>query len=364
MNRTLARLVALSATVLLALSVAGSVPAHAGVSVQLFKGGLDNPVGFTFAPDGRIFYGERFTGDIHILSANGSTDTLFFHIPNVVNDPCCSEQGLLGIALDPNYPATPEVYAYATRNISGQLVDQIVKIDDNAGVGQNLQVIYSSATVSGSYHDGGRILFGPDGKLYAVQGEAHSSSNAQNLNNTAGKVLRMNTDGSAPADNPFPGKLIWTYGLRNSFGFDFDPQTGNLWESENGPECNDEINRIVKGRNYGWGPHETCSTPPAAPKDTNQDGPNPVMPKAFFTPTVAPVGLAFCDGCGLGAKSSGHFYFAQYNTGRIMRVKLNATRTKIDSMTQVAMHSGTTSIETAPDGTLYISDDHAIYQLV
>jgi glucose/arabinose dehydrogenase len=333
----------------------------AGINEQLFAGGLNWPAGFTFAPDGRVFYGERFTGEIHILSADGQTDSPFFTIPSVVTN---GEQGLLGIALDPNYPSTPYVYAFATRDISGQEFDQIVKIHDNAGTGDSMSVIYTSPTASGTYHDGGRILFGPDGKLWAVQGEAHHAANAQDLSITAGKVLRMNTNGSAPNDNPFNNKIIWSYGLRNSFGFDFDPQTGNLWETENGPSCNDEVNRIMKGRNYGWGSHQTCLTPPAAPRNTNQDGPKPVLPKLFYTPTVAPVGAAFCDACGLGPKTSGRFFFAEYNTGRLIKVRLNAARTGVAAQTTVFNHSGMVSIETAPDGSLYFSDDSGIYKLI
>src|SRR5436853_562581 len=92
--------------------------------------------------------------------------------------------------------------------------------------GLNFPAGFTFAPDAGAYHDGGRSMFGHDGKLYAVIGEGHSPSNAQDLTNNAGKVLRMNADGSVPSDNPFPGKLIWTYGLRNSFGFTFDPQTG------------------------------------------------------------------------------------------------------------------------------------------
>ncbi|MFL5767168.1 MAG: PQQ-dependent sugar dehydrogenase, partial [Actinomycetota bacterium] len=264
-----------------------------------FIGNLDNPVAFTFAPNGNVFYGDRFDGDIHIWHAGDMSKTDFFAVPNVVTN---GEQGLLGIALDPDYPSSPYVYVYATRDIGGEEHNQILRITDNGGTGQDQTTIFSASTTAGVYHDGGRILFGPDGKLYATMGEAHGAAAAQQLGNPAGKVLRMNSDGSVPNDNPFPGSRIWSYGLRNSIGLDFDPQTGNLWESENGPECNDEINRIVKGGNFGWGASETCSTPPQAPENTNQDGSNPILPKRFYTPTIAPTGITFCDHCSLGAR--------------------------------------------------------------
>lgn len=332
--------------------------AHSAVP---FAQGLAEPAAFTFAPDGRVFYGERHTGEIRILSADGNTDALFFTVPDVVS---AGEQGLLGIALHPDYPTTPQVFAYATRSPSGHERNQIVRLTDTAGTGTDMQVLWSSPTESGSYHDGGHIAFGPDGMLYAVVGEAHSPDNAQDLGNDAGKVLRMNPDGSVPSDNPFPGSRIWSYGLRNSFGFAFDPITGRLWESENGPSCNDELNRILKGRNFGWGPNETCATPPAAPRNTNQDGPNPVQPRWFWDPTVAPVGVAFCDGCGLGSRSEGRLFLGEYNTGRILRVRLDDGRRQVTSVGTFYTHgSSVLSLQRAPDGAIYFSDPDGIWRL-
>jgi glucose/arabinose dehydrogenase len=256
------------------------------------------------------------------------------------------------------------VYVYATRNIGGTEHNQILRITDNAGTGQDLTTIFSASTTAGQYHDGGRILFGPDGKLYATMGEAHGSAAAQQLGNPAGKVLRMNADGSVPNDNPFSGSRIWSYGLRNSFGLAFDPETANLWESENGPECNDEINRIVKGGNFGWGPSETCSTPPQAPKNTNQDGPNPIQPKRFYTPTIAPTGIVFCDHCSLGARQNGTLFFSAHNTGQIRELNLTDNRRGVAAQNVVFTNSdGIFSMEAGPDGRLYFSDSNAIWKL-
>jgi len=355
------RLLALVTMLFVAGGVLQAPGAHAAVGAQLFAGGLAFPAAFTFAPDGRVFYGERFSGDIRILSADGSTDDFFFTVPNLSTN---GEQGLLGLALHPDYPATPSVYAYATRNISGTLRNQIVRITDNAGAGENMLVVFSSSTVAGDYHDGGRIEFGPDGMLYAMVGEGHSQRNAQRLGNTAGKILRMTPSGNVPNNNPLGDRLIYSYGHRNSYGFDFDPVTGRLWEDENGPECNDEINRIIPGRNYGWGRHETCSHPPKSPRNTNQDGPNPVMPRRYYSSPIAPTGLAFCDGCGL-AGGDGRFFFGAWNTGDIRRMTLDGDRKNITKQTVVYGHNqGILSMETAPDGALFFSDPNGIFELV
>lgn len=337
----------------------GDRPGRALVATPVLTG-LDWPAAFTFAPDGRIFYGERYTGTIDVYDPSNGTTTPFYRISHVVTD---GEQGLLGLALDPRWPSTPVVYAYATRSVNGTLRNQILRITGSEATGTSARIIFSSDTVAGSYHDGGRILFGPDRRLYAVVGEGHDPSNAQDLSVHAGKVLRMTTTGAAPADNPFAGSLIFTYGLRNSIGFTFDPVTRLLWETENGPECNDEINVERAGENHGWGPSETCSTPPAAPANTNQDGPNPVMPLRWFTPTIAPTGTAFCDACGLTG-SDGDLFFATWNTGLIRRAVLTGDRAGIASISTVYSHgSGIVSMERAPGGALYFSDATGIYRL-
>jgi len=318
------------------------------------------PAAFGFTPDGaQIVYGLRLNGQIRFHVLASGADTLFYKVPNLVHS---GEQGLLGVAVDPGFPAKAFVYAYPVRSINGTLRNQILRIQDSNGTGTNATVIFSSNTVAGEYHDGGHIAFGPDGMLYAVVGESHDPSNAQSLKTPAGKVLRMTPTGGVPADNPFPNKRIFSYGLRNSFGFAFDPQTELLWETENGPECNDELNLIGAGENHGWGPNESCSG--TRPQDTNQDGPNPVLPLRWYTPTIAPTGTAFCHNCGL-PNSEGTMFFGTFNTSEIRRVTLNAARTGIATVKTVYKNSdGVLSIQAAPDGRLYFSDPNAIYRLI
>ena len=324
--------------------------------------GLAWPAGFTFAPDGRIFYGERFTGEIRIYDPSTGSNTLFFTISNISTQ---GEQGLLGIALPPQFATTrPYVFAYATRTTPSGLRNQIVRIKDVSGTGTSPKIIFSSDTVAGAYHDGGRILFGPDGNLFVVVGEGHDSSNSQDLTNNAGKILRMNGNGQAPPDNPHPPSLIWSYGHRNSFGMAFDPVTGRLWETENGPDCNDELNRIVKGGNFGWGPKETCDG--QAPQNTNNSGPTPrILPKRFYTPTIAPTGTVFCHGCRLGSASKDRLFFGAFNTSQIRRVTLTSSRLGVASQEVVFTNDkGVLSMERGPKGGIYFSDPNGIFKLV
>lgn len=352
-------------TVVLAILVGMSASAPpagaAAIGESPVVTGLAFPAAFTFAPDGRIFYGERWTGEIHVFDSTTSSDTLFFTVPDLATG--SGEQGVLGVAVHPNYPSTPNVYVYAIRNVAGSPRAQILRLRDSGGTGTAMKVIFD--VPGADHHNGGRLLFGPYKKLYLVIGDQDVPANAQDLSNDAGKILRMTPSGGVPLGNPFPGSYVFAYGIRNSFGFAFDPATGRLWATDNGPECNDELNRIRRGMNHGWGPSFTCSTPPTPPLNTNQDGPSPVLPKRWYGTPIAPTGLAFCSGCGLGSASEETLFFGDYNTGAIRRVVLNSTRYGVSSQAVVFTHStAVLSVEAAPDGTIYFSDPTGIYELV
>ena len=341
-------------------SIAGPAAA-AGVSTVKVKGGLNGPAGFTFTPKGVIVYAERGTGEIRYLNPATDHDRLLMTIPGVNGS---GERGALGVALHPRWPQKRSVYVYVTRSTPDGLRNQIVRINDTRGAKPSMRVLLSVSASVDPYHNGGRILFGPDRKLYAIVGDGHDSSNAQDrTNNLRGKILRLNPDGTVPADNP-GGHKWWAYGIRNSFGYTFDPQTGNLWETENGPECNDELNLIVRGGNYAWGPHEACGG--TAPNDTNRDGKRRHLPKAWWGTTIGITGAAFCDGCGLGVAAEGDLFIgACCDGGVIQQIELNGTRDGVASRTDVGTAPGGAiySMEVGPDGSIYFSDYEAIYRI-
>ena len=354
--------VALGAALATPVTSIAASPEAATVVADPIATGLTDPVGFTFAPDGRIFYGERTTGELRILSADGLTDSPFFTIDEFVVEQNQGIQGLLSVTLHPDYPATPYVYAYVSRMRAGLARNQIVRITDDAGVGEDLQVIFESSAPAGDQHNGGRLLFGPDGMLYAWIGDHRQEQRVQDLSKDNGKILRMNPDGSPAAGNPF-GTRVWSYGHRNGIGLAFDPIDGRLWQTENGPACNDEINRIRKGRNFGWGPHEDCKVG-RSPGNTNRDGPKIVMPELFLRTTIGITGAAFCDACGLGGGRDGHLIYAGVNFGKLYEATLNGDRTGITGHKVLLAHgSPTLGVEVAPDGTLAFSDPTGIYRL-
>jgi aldose sugar dehydrogenase len=348
--------------VVIALGVLTLAPAPASADIESRRviGDLAAPVAFTFGPGRTIWYVEKNSGQVRIHDLDTDSDRRFVTVPGVSG---AGERGMLGIALHPNYPAKPLVYLYVTRSSGGQVRNQILRYRDDGGSGVNRRVLVTSVAGGSPYHNGGRIAFGPDGMLYAIVGDAHDSSNAQDLTDEdRGKIIRIEPDGDIPSDNPLDGRL-YAYGIRNSFGFAFDPQTDDLWETENGPSCNDEVNPILPGRNYGWGPNETCSG--SGPENTNQDGPNPVLPALFYESTIGITGIAFCDGCHLGAGDEGAAFFGAINNGEITRIVFNGARDAITGDAVVLDHgAGTISFEVAPSGRIFFSDFGGIYKLV
>jgi glucose/arabinose dehydrogenase len=325
--------------------------------------GLQFPAAFTLDPNNNtIWYAERLTGEIRRRNISGGPDTLVWTVSALLTD---GERGLLGLALHPNYPTSPFLYAYATRNIGGIPTNQILRIQLSGGVGIAQMVIVNDPN-AGVVHDSGRIKFGPDGFLYAVVGEHGNPANAQVINgntNLAGKVLRVGPNGEIPADNPFPGSYVWAYGIRNSFGFSFDPVQGNLWLNDNGPTCNDEVNRIVKGGNHAWGPQSVCTSSPPAPQNTNQSGPQPrLLPQHFYADSTGITGAVFCDNCQLGR--NGRLLVGSVVTGQVRSLTLNASRTSVVADELLYDHpSGVLSMETRPGQPIYLSDSTGIHRL-
>ena len=327
-------------------------------ATPLSPSALAFPAAFTATPNGdRILYGERSTGRIRSLNPTTGTSAPFFTVPNVAT---VGDQGLLGLALHRSYPADGRLWAFVTRKVSGTARNQLVRIPAD---GSGFTVLRSFPTAD--LRDGGRIMFGPDGKLYVVVGDTTSPGLAQNLAVLAGKVLRLNADGTVPSDNPRAGSPVIGYGFRNSFGFTFDSLNGRLWATDNGPECNDEINLVPRFKltNFGWGPSQTCSSPPPAPRNTNRDGPAPVLPKLYFAKPPALTGAAFCDQCGLS--SSGQLFLGDFNNGVIHRASLTSDRRDIASQAPFYDHFGSVlALETPLDGgPIYFSTRTNIFRL-
>jgi aldose sugar dehydrogenase len=343
-------------------SASANANAGGGIVARRVVGGLAGPAAFTFLKDGRIVYLERGTGQIRIYNPKTKANSRFFTVRGVNGE---GERGALGVAVSPGWPNPRALYVYVTRSTGSGLMNQIVRVTRSNGRAR-MRVLMSQPASSSPYHNGGRILFGPDRMLYAIVGDGHDSSSSQDLTgNLRGKILRMTPAGGVPPDNPIAASRVFAFGIRNSFGFTFDPLTDRLWETENGPECNDEINLIVRGGNFGWGPNQSCGGD--SPGNTNNSGPRPRrLPKLWFVRTIGITGDAFCDGCGLGARVEGQLFFGDVNTGVLRRVALNAARDDVSGNAidvLDAPEGAIYSMETAPNGRIYFSDFQAIYRL-
>jgi glucose/arabinose dehydrogenase len=209
---------------------------------------LDTPWSLAFSKNGILFFTER-PGYVKAFYNN----TLINLKVENLNVKEIGEGGLLGIALDPNFPNSPYIYLYYTYE-EGNLWNRVVryKFENWSLVNQKILIDKIPAA---TLHNGGRIKFGPDGKLYITTGDATQKDLAQDINSLAGKILRINPDGSIPEDNPFPNSPVYSYGHRNPQGIDWFDNL--MFSSEHGPSgelgyAHDEINFIIKGANYGW----------------------------------------------------------------------------------------------------------------
>ncbi|QFZ20939.1 PQQ-dependent sugar dehydrogenase [Saccharothrix syringae] len=235
----------------------GAACATALCSVTRVTTETDLPWGLTTLPDGQVLFGRRDTFEVVRLDPATGAKTSLGRVPGATGTD--GEGGVLGLAVAADFTADPWLYVMHTSSTDNRVVR--IRYTDGALTGDP-QVLLTGIPRN-KYHNGGRLRFGPDGKLYIATGDGQNGDWAQDLDNLAGKVLRINTDGTVPADNPF-GTPVWSYGHRNPQGLAFDSR-GRLWEQEFGNSVMDETNLIVRGGNYGWpaceGTRGSCDEP-------------------------------------------------------------------------------------------------------
>ena len=245
----------ISTLTLLLVSQVHASTLPSGFSESVFASGLSSPTAMEFAPDGRLFVSQQ-QGALRVIQ-NGSLLATPFVTLSVNSS---GERGLLGIAFDPNFSSNHFIYLYYTVPTS-PIHNRVSRFTANGNVvvpGSEVPILDLDNLSSATNHNGGAIYFRPDGKLYVGVGENANSANSQTLSNRLGKLLRINSDGSIPTDNPFYNtatglnRSIWALGLRNPFTFAFQRGTTRMFINDVGESTWEEINDGIAGSNYGW----------------------------------------------------------------------------------------------------------------
>ncbi|MGI8601646.1 MAG: PQQ-dependent sugar dehydrogenase [Verrucomicrobiales bacterium] len=372
------------------------------LNVSPYASGFSSPTQIRFLGPGDLFVTEKNTGRVQHVVGGSILPTPALDL-SVAND---SERGLLGITLNPNFATNNLVYIYysATTGADGgawleNRLSQFVWNGSTLGSETVLQRFGTSSDglASGPNHDGGPIVFGPDGMLYGITGDLNRDRAEQNnqlqsaLSAAVGGVYRLNADGTVPLDNPFTGEANtdfdrwYAYGVRNSYGLAFDPLNGNLWDTENGPGDYDEINLVNRGFNSGW--NEIMGPDSRDPQGVGNlvalSGSAYSDPEFSFFSPVAVTGLDFLANSVLDANYRDALLVGDANNGNLYLYRLNAARDGFvlgggladlvaDTTTERNLvrfgqdFGAVTDIQVGPDGAVYVTSlgDGIIYRIV
>ena len=335
----------------LAVVPAGSGALPAATTVETYKGGLAFPVDMAWVTGTkRIFFTEKDTGKVRVMIGRRLLDRPCVNLDVYA----AGESGALGIVLHPRFKENHFLYVFYNNDSPRE--GRVTRFTVSNNRCRDARHVVRGLDVSSGYHNGGQLEF-VDGKLFVSTGEAHRESEAQRKDNRLGKILRLNPDGSIPDGNPFsqPGDRnpVWSYGHRNPFGLAHKPGSKWLFESENGPNCDDELNRIKKGRNYGWGDNYQCGTAGV--------GPNPKGPMKRWTPTIVPTDLWWYQG--RLRSLNGDLYMGDFQ-GRLHRFSLNDRGTSIRRHRVIYRGEPIVDVAEGPRGWLYFLTPDSIVRIV
>jgi len=331
--------------------------------------GLDHPWGMQFLPDGRMLVTER-PGRLRIVTADGKLSPAVEGVPAV---DARSQGGLLDVLLARDYPTSHQIYWSFAEPHDGGLTNTAVAVgrlvDGAAPRLEDVKVIYhQQPSMASALHYGGRLVWARDGALFVTQGERSITPGrmqAQNMDSLLGKIVRLNADGSVPADNPFANRNgvrpeIWSYGHRNVQAATLNPATGELWEVEHGTFGGDEINISRPGRDYGWPTIAyglEYSGAPITGGITQHEGME--QPLYYWDPVIAPSGMTFYTGS-LFPKWKDSLFIGGLASQALVRVEIKDERVTGEErlLTELLPRERIRDVRQGPDGALYLLTDN------
>jgi glucose/arabinose dehydrogenase len=324
-----------------------ATPVNMPLKVTTVASGLNVPWEIIWGPDDQIWFTEQ-SGTISKVDPETGVKTLLTKIDDVYR---YRSLGLLGMAIHPDFKRQPFVFVDYMCKKDSVITTRLVRFTYKNNKLTEPKILLEIPAHTG--HNGSRIVFAPDGKLMFATGDAITITNAQNTNSLNGKVLRMNIDGTAPADNPIKGNLVWSWGHRNIQGLTYGANR-LLYASEHGDALEDELNIIQKGGNYGWPKVEGFCDQPKEKQFC--DSIKIVEPIQSWAPTIAPAGIAFYNN-NLFPEWKNAILLTTLKESDLRILKPDQTGKKIESESIVldAKYGRLRDICIGPDGSIYVS---------
>lgn len=340
---------------------ATAVPAR----VDTVAKGLEHPWALQFLPEGRMLVTER-PGRLRIVSPDGVLSSPLAGVPKVA---ATGQGGLLDLALEPDFATSGRLqlcYAEPREGRSNGTSIARARLVEEGGRARlaDVEVVFrQQPALASGLHFGCRLAFARDGRLFAALGERFQMQYAQDLSRHWGKIVRIAPDGSVPADNPFVGRdgarpEIWSLGHRNPQSAAIHPETGRLWIVEHGPQGGDEVNVALAGRNYGWPVigYGIDYSGARIHRSTHQDGME--QPVYYWTPSIAPSGLAFYTS-DLMPAWKGSLFVGALAGKALHRLTLDGERVTGEEVLLKDLGERIRDVRQGPDGAVWLLTDSA-----
>ncbi|HRD77313.1 MAG TPA: PQQ-dependent sugar dehydrogenase, partial [Hyphomicrobiaceae bacterium] len=346
-------------------------PTPSRITVTTFAKGLAHPWSIAFLPDQRLIVTER-DGRMRIIARDGRVGDPFKGVPTVA---ATGQGGLLDVVLAPDFATTGTIFFSFSEprdgGLNGTSVARASLVVDEGGRGElrDLKVVFRQQPATrGGLHFGSRLAFAPDGTLFVTLGERYQRDEAQSLEKHWGKVVRINPDGSVPADNPFVGRTgvlpeLWSLGHRNPQSAAMHPGTHELWTVEHGARGGDEVNIPRKGRNYGW-PLITYGRDYSGARigaGTARDGLE--QPIYYWDPSIAPSGMAFYTS-DAAPHWRGNLFVGALAGQLLVRLVLDGEKVVGEERLLTDLGKRIRDVRAGPDGAVWVATDEPRAEII